>query len=94
MILIITRFFLFFYRFLISPILHLLSGTPYGCRFTPSCSTYASEAISLHGLYKGGFLALKRIFRCHPFSEAGYDPVPCAIQGRYLSSTRKVKHGP
>ncbi|MDA8403497.1 MAG: membrane protein insertion efficiency factor YidD [Desulfobacteraceae bacterium] len=46
------------------------------CRFYPSCSQYAIEAISRHGAAKGGFLAVKRILRCHPFNPGGVDPVP------------------
>ena len=46
------------------------------CRFYPSCSDYALEAISLHGNIKGGWLALKRILRCHPWNPGGHDPVP------------------
>lgn len=59
-----------FYRSAISPM------TPASCRFQPTCSTYAHEAIEKHGAGKGGWLALKRIFRCHPFGGKGYDPVP------------------
>ena len=45
------------------------------CRFTPSCSRYAEEALRLHGPAKGTVLAIRRILRCHPFSSGGYDPV-------------------
>lgn len=46
------------------------------CRFYPSCSQYCYEAVEQYGIIKGLFLSLKRIFRCHPFNEGGYDPVP------------------
>lgn len=59
-----------FYRYVISPLI----GPR--CRFYPTCSTYALQAIRLHGALKGGYLALKRILRCHPFSQGGDDPVP------------------
>ncbi len=46
------------------------------CRFAPTCSEYASEAIATHGAIRGSWLALKRLFRCHPWGGSGYDPVP------------------
>lgn len=58
------------YQWCISPFL------PQSCRFYPTCSAYAAEAIARHGLFKGGFYALWRILRCHPFNAGGYDPVP------------------
>ncbi|MBF0252879.1 MAG: membrane protein insertion efficiency factor YidD [Candidatus Omnitrophica bacterium] len=58
-----------FYKRNISP---LFIGT---CRFYPSCSAYAIEAIERQGITKGGFKAMKRVLRCHPFSKGGYDPV-------------------
>ena len=59
-----------FYRGAISP-LH-----PACCRFTPTCSQYALEAVEKYGALKGGYLALRRILRCNPFHAGGYDPVP------------------
>jgi putative membrane protein insertion efficiency factor len=59
------------YQWLISPILG-----PNKCRFTPTCSHYAAEALKKHGPFKGLWLAIKRISRCHPWGGKGYDPVP------------------
>jgi putative membrane protein insertion efficiency factor len=59
-----------FYQYFISPLL----GNR--CRFYPSCSQYAIEAITLHGAIKGSYLTLKRLLKCHPFHEGGVDPVP------------------
>ncbi|MDR2725198.1 MAG: membrane protein insertion efficiency factor YidD [Candidatus Adiutrix sp.] len=59
-----------FYQRFISPLL------PPACRFRPTCSQYAAEAISRHGLGRGGLLAVWRLLRCHPFGSGGYDPVP------------------
>ena len=60
-----------FYQACISP----LKGGP-TCRFTPTCSQYALEAFKKYGPFKGGWLALRRILRCHPWGGSGYDPVP------------------
>jgi putative membrane protein insertion efficiency factor len=50
--------------------------TPPSCRFYPSCSNYGIEAICTHGVIKGSWLTIKRIFKCHPFHPGGIDPVP------------------
>jgi putative membrane protein insertion efficiency factor len=49
---------------------------PHACRFQPTCSHYAVEAIKKYGFFRGSWLATRRIIRCNPFSEGGYDPVP------------------
>jgi uncharacterized protein len=61
---------LHFYKRLISPLL------PASCRFVPSCSEYATEAVARHGVIRGAGLAMWRLMRCNPFSRGGYDPVP------------------
>jgi len=58
------------YRYVLSPIL----GN--NCRFSPSCSAYAEEAVKAHGVIKGTFLSLRRLIKCHPLYSGGYDPVP------------------
>ncbi len=58
------------YQILISPLLG------HRCRFFPSCSHYATEAINKYGSSKGSYLAVRRVFKCHPFHPGGYDPVP------------------
>ena len=61
------------YRYLISPLL------PTSCRFYPSCSCYAQTALEQHGVLRGGWLAVRRLARCHPWHSGGVDPVPeCA----------------
>jgi uncharacterized protein len=58
------------YRYLISPMFKPC------CRYYPSCSAYALEAVSKHGFWRGSWLTLKRLSRCHPLSQGGFDPVP------------------
>lgn len=58
------------YRLVLSPYVG------HGCRYQPTCSVYALDALDRHGAFKGGWLALRRIGRCHPWGGSGYDPVP------------------
>jgi uncharacterized protein len=73
------------YKGLVSPFL------PASCRFVPSCSEYAAEALARHGFFQGAALAIWRVLRCHPFARGGYDPVP---EKAALSSCLKVKARP
>ena len=59
-----------FYQVVVSPL------KPPSCRYTPTCSQYALEALKKYGAFKGGWLAIKRISSCHPWGGSGYDPVP------------------
>lgn len=58
------------------------AGRPSPCRFFPSCSTYAHDAITVHGTARGGWLTLRRLLRCRPFGPSGFDPVPDACSPR------------
>ncbi|MGD0743525.1 MAG: membrane protein insertion efficiency factor YidD [Verrucomicrobiota bacterium] len=64
------------YRWTISPAQTFLFGPACGCRFTPTCSEYAMEAMRMHGAIAGGWLTTKRICRCQPWGGGGHDPVP------------------
>jgi len=64
------------YRAVISPAQSLLFGAGSGCRFSPTCSVYAMDAVREHGALTGTALAAKRICRCHPWGGCGHDPVP------------------
>jgi putative membrane protein insertion efficiency factor len=65
------------YRYTLSPLLGVR------CRFEPSCSVYAIEALQRHGAVKGGWLAARRLGRCHPFHPGGHDPVPPFAEHRH-----------
>ncbi len=79
-----------FYQRFISPL------KPPTCRFTPTCSNYALQALERHGVFKGSGLTIWRILRCQPFSRGGHDPVPPARDGRTISHVhedRKANSG-
>jgi len=65
------------YQIAVSPFLHHNQ-----CRFIPTCSEYTKEAIKVHGFFKGCFLGFKRILKCNPFGNSGYDPVPKKIKSK------------
>jgi putative membrane protein insertion efficiency factor len=78
-----------FYRYVVSPALHWAMGPR--CRFQPSCSCYAADALRMHGARHGGWLALRRVLRCHPFHPGGFDPVPLPEHGPRAA---RAEHGP
>jgi uncharacterized protein len=64
------------YQVVSAPVYAAMGGAVSGCRFTPTCSRYAIEALEQHGSVQGSWLTLKRVCRCHPWGGFGYDPVP------------------
>ena len=83
-----------FYQIVISPYF-----AP-SCRYTPTCSCYAIESIRCHGVFRGSWLAIYRIGRCHPWCEGGYDPVPsskatgCKVSDCHSKDHKSIKHNP
>ena len=72
---------LYLYRWILSPALHLITGPlGCGCRFQPTCSRYAIQALKTHPLHRALWLIIKRVGRCHPWGGQGYDPVPAPVQ--------------
>jgi putative membrane protein insertion efficiency factor len=76
------------YRWTISPAQIFLFGPTGGCRFTPTCSQYALDAVRERGVLTGGALAAKRICRCHPWGAGGHDPAP-----KFEARSKKVEGG-
>jgi len=64
------------YQLFLSPVKNALFGPSAKCRFTPTCSQYGLEAVRIHGVFKGGWLAFRRLLRCNPWGPFGPDPVP------------------
>ena len=85
-----------FYKFAVSPLLHAGAGFAGGaCRFQPTCSEYAAIALHEHGWLRGGWMAFRRILRCHPGSRGGFDPVPSKLpfmQSSHAPVTMKEAH--
>ena len=72
-----------FYQVALTPLKPLVGGVAKCCRYSPCCSEYAIEALQQHGAWNGSRLAAKRILRCHPWNEAGYDPVPLTLNRKF-----------
>jgi putative membrane protein insertion efficiency factor len=71
-----ARLLLRIYKLTVSPFLHWLAGPGAGCRFEPTCSEYFAEAVEAHGFLRGARLGIKRVCRCNPWCDGGFDPVP------------------
>jgi putative membrane protein insertion efficiency factor len=80
------------YRWTLSPAKTFLFGPLGQCRFTPSCSEYALEALQTHGPAAGSWLAVKRVCRCHPWGDCGHDPVPEIRSGASREGSRLTPH--
>jgi uncharacterized protein len=83
----VSRGMFFVYKNLLSPALHAVSGSAGACRFQPTCSEYAALAVEYHGIFRGTWLALRRIAKCHPFHASQFDPVP--LSGSKASKTAR-----
>ena len=68
------------YQWTLAPLWVLIVGPMASCRYTPTCSPYTVEAIQVHGLFKGSYLGVRRICRCHPWGGSGEDPVPQRLE--------------
>lgn len=82
------------YQRTLSPALPVFFGPGCGCRYTPTCSHYAAEAVRVHGALRGSWLAVWRLARCMPWGSSGYDPVPLAVRNSPViqENARPVPH--
>jgi putative membrane protein insertion efficiency factor len=80
------------YKYALSPLLHAGSGVTVACRFQPTCSEYATIAISEYGFARGGWMAVRRLLRCHPLCRGGFDPVPANLSRQVTSSIPGSRH--
>ena len=78
------------YQLILSPMLVFLFGGTAGCRFTPTCSVYAADALREHGAVTGAMLAAKRICRCQPWGGCGHDPVPIKSQKSEIRNQKLI----
>ena len=70
------------YQLFLRPVLVLVAGPNAGCRYQPTCSNFFLQAVDRHGAWRGSWLGIRRILRCHPWGGSGYDPVPPTDSGR------------
>ncbi|MBI5684840.1 MAG: membrane protein insertion efficiency factor YidD [Verrucomicrobia bacterium] len=80
------------YQLVVSPALHTLLPAASGCRFTPTCSQYAMDALRAHGAWRGLWLAARRLARCHPWGGHGYDPAPAVGESRVTHYASRITH--
>jgi len=78
------------YQIVVSPALHTLLPAASGCRFTPTCSQYAMDALRAHGTARGLWLATRRLARCHPWGGHGYDPAPAVTAQRITNHPLRI----
>jgi putative membrane protein insertion efficiency factor len=74
------------YQIVFTPLKGMLFGAASCCRFSPTCSSYAIEALRAHGLFRGGLFTARRLLRCHPWGGSGYDPVPLETPAKPCAS--------
>jgi hypothetical protein len=79
------------YRKLVSPVLPAVFGPSCGCRFHPTCSRYATEAVHTHGAIRGAWLAARRLLKCTPLHPGGFDPAPAPAQLRRPPTCERVR---
>src|SRR5258708_25980992 len=79
------------YQKIVSPVLPAVFGPACGCRFTPTCSHYAAEALKAHGVWMGSWLAIRRLAKCTPLHPGGEDPVPASLKLRRTRSSRNTQ---
>ncbi len=80
------------YRHTLSPLLPAVFGPGCGCRFHPTCSQYAAEAVRTHGPLAGSWLAMRRLLKCHPLHPGGFDPVPPSPRLRRTGPPARPRH--
>ena len=80
------------YRKLVSPVLPVVLGPSCGCRFHPTCSHYAAEAVRTHGAIRGAWLAARRLLKCTPLHPGGFDPVPAPGELRHSPTCVRMKN--